>query len=91
MCDKEKFRCMGLRSWETFQQRHKHREQKKIMAERGHKGWEALVRRFNSEVEAKEYVSRLARANYFKHTRPIFARSLIERYFNKFPNLKKKF
>lgn len=86
------YSAMGRRSWEVFHKKYSHYERKKLMAEKGRKGWLAIVAKFDGdEGEAKKYMSALARAIYFRNTRAGFARSLVEPYFDKFPNLHTKF
>ena len=87
-----KYSRMGLRSWDAFVGKHGKRRASELMADKGHKGWAALVAKFNgNEAEAKKYVGNLGRATYFKHTRPGAAEEMVKPYFDTFPSLRNSF
>lgn len=82
---------MGKKSWECFVKVNGIKQSRKLMSEKGKKGWLALVERLGSEEEAKKYIGALGRASFFQSTRPGFSEKTMKPYFDQFPNIKDKF
>lgn len=82
---------MGKKSWNKFKSTYSSKEVKDKMSDKGRKGWLSLAEKLGGENEAKIYVSKLGLASVYRHTRPVFARNLVEPYFKIFPKLNEKF